>query len=132
MKRFATLMAGVLACSLAQAQSLREHELQQLLQQVAQQSNAGTPRAINADLLDEGYRVEGTDLVNHISVQPRHAAMMRDNPLEVRSQLAASVCANEGFRKLLARGAGLRYEFTEYQSERPIANERFAAGDCQL
>ncbi|HCL16633.1 MAG TPA: hypothetical protein DIC61_15870, partial [Pseudomonas sp.] len=42
----------------------------------------------NEDILDQGYTVENNQLVNHLSVQPRHAAQMRDNPADVRSQLA--------------------------------------------
>lgn len=119
-------------CAFAQTQSLREHELHQLLVQVAQRSNAGAPRVINEDLLDLGYRAQGSELVNRIGVRPRHAAQMRDNPAAVRAQLAASVCANPGFRRLLARGAGLRYEFGEHPEGRPIAVERFRASDCGL
>lgn len=75
-------------------------------------------------------RSNDNELVNHLSVQPRHAAQMRDNPEQVRSQLAVSVCGNQGLRTLLSKGAVLRYEFSEYKSNRPIATERYRATDC--
>ena len=75
-----------------QAASLKEMELTQTLEQVARQSSEGTPRAINEDILDQGYTVEGHTLINHLSVREAHAAKMRGNPDTVRTQLAASVC----------------------------------------
>jgi len=127
----AVLMLG-LAPAFAGAASLKEQQLDQLLDDVARKSSVGTPRAINEDILDRGYSVDGHTLVNHLSVQPRHAAQMRDNPAKVREQLAASVCNNDGLRALLSRGATLRFEFSEYQSDRPISSERYDAGDCGL
>ncbi|HAW41056.1 MAG TPA: hypothetical protein DCX83_17750, partial [Pseudomonas sp.] len=88
MYRLTTLLALSLALPVAHAASLQEQQLSQLLDQVARESNVGTPRAINEDILDQGYTVENNQLVNHLSVQPRHAAQMRDNPADVRSQLA--------------------------------------------
>ncbi|MNQ35275.1 hypothetical protein D3C85_487530 [compost metagenome] len=116
----------------AQAASLKDYELTKMLEKVAQESSAGTPRAINEDILDQGYTVDGNDLVNHLSVRESHAAQMRANPDSVRSQLGASVCRNTGYRQLLARGAGLRYEFSEYKTNRPVTSERFSAKDCGL
>lgn len=116
----------------AQAASLKEMELSKTLEKVAQQSSEGTPRAINEDILDQGYTVEGHTLVNHLSVRPAHAAQMRGNPDTVRAQLAASVCRNQGYRQLLAQGAQLRYQFSEYRSNRPITNEVFDRTDCGL
>ena len=80
MYRLTTLLALSLALPIAHAASLQEQQLSQLLDQVARESNVGTPRAINEDILDQGYTVENNQLVNHLSVQPRHAAQMRDNP----------------------------------------------------
>lgn len=114
----------------AQAASLKDLELSKMLTQVAQQSSVGTPRAINEDILDQGYTVDGKELVNHLSVQPSHAEKMRANPEAVYYQLGASVCRNESFRKLMAKGAVLRYEFTEYKTNRPVATERFKESDC--
>lgn len=130
MKRLSVLLMFCLWGLNGQAASLKEHELHQLLEQVARESSVGTPRAINDNLLDQGYQAEGSELINYISVQPRHAAMMRDNPQTVRKQLQDSVCKNQGFRKLLNEGATLRYEFTEYKSNRMVANERFNAKAC--
>ena len=123
-----TLSLSLPLCSYAE--SLKDFELNKLLERVAQESSVGTPRAINEDILDQGYSVEGNELINHLSVRPAHAAKMRGNPDSVRSQLAVSVCQNPGYRQLLARGAVLRYEFTEYKSNLPLTNERFARSDC--
>lgn len=131
MQRLAALISLALLLPGAHAASLKEQELSRLLQQVAQQSSVGTPRAINADILDQGYTVEGTELINHLSVRPAHAEQMRTNPDTVRSQLASSVCSNAGYRQLLVQGAVLRYQFSEFKSNRPVASERFSAADCQ-
>jgi hypothetical protein len=40
------------------------------------------------------------------------------------------VCRNSGYRQLLARGAVLRYEFSEYKTNRPVVSERFSNSDC--
>lgn len=117
---------------LAQAASLNDFELGKTLERVAKESSIGTPRAINEDILDQGYSVDGNQLVNHLSVRPEHAAQMRGNPDSVRAQLANSVCRNPGYRQLLARGAVLRYEFSEYKSNRPVVSERFSSSDCGL
>lgn len=130
MQRIAALFTLLLLLPGAHAASLKEQELSQLLQQVAQQSSVGTPRAINADILDQGYTVEGSELINHLSVRPAHAEQMRANPGTVRNQLAHSVCTNAGYRQLLLKGAVLRYQFSEYKSNRPVATERFSAADC--
>lgn len=130
MKPMLTLAALCLVWTGAQAQAQTAPELSTLLDQVAAQSNVGTPRAINEDLLDLGYTVEGSELVNHISVQPRQAAMMGDNPGEVRDQLSQSVCGNAGLRELMSRGATLRYEFVQHESKQSVATERFSERDC--
>jgi len=130
MYRLTTLLIFCLAVPTAHAASLQEQQLNQLLETVARESSVGTPRAINSDILDVGYSVEGNELINHLSVQPRHAAQMRDNPKQVRTQLASSVCNNNGLRELMNQGAILRFEFTEYQSNKPITIERYKASDC--
>lgn len=130
MPRFAFLLALLLPA--AQAASLNEQQLPDLLQQVARESSVGTPRAINPDILDQGYTAEGHELINHLSVRAAHAEQMRTHPQSMRQQLASSVCRNPGYLRLLARGAVLRYEFSEYPGNRPVASERFAKGDCGL
>ncbi|MDG9930257.1 MULTISPECIES: quorum-sensing-regulated virulence factor family protein [unclassified Pseudomonas] len=132
MSRLIALFALAAFLPAAQAASLQEHELTRMLEQVAKESSVGTPRAINEDILDQGYTVEGNELINHLSVRPAHAAQMRGNPDSVRNQLAASVCKNTGYRRLLASGAVLRYQFSEYKSNLPIITERFAKADCGL
>lgn len=132
MRRLVALLALSLAQPAAQAASLKDYELTRMLDQVAKESSVGTPRAINEDILDQGYTVDGNELVNHLSVREAHAANMRGNPDTVRNQLGASVCANTGYRQLLARGAVLRYEFSEYKSNRPVTTERFSKTDCGL
>jgi hypothetical protein len=116
----------------AHAATLKDFELSKTLEKVARESSIGTPRAINEDILDQGYTVDGSELVNHLSVRSQHAANMRGNPDVVRAQLANSVCRNSGYRQLLVRGAVLRYEFSEYQSNRPVTTERFSKADCGL
>lgn len=101
-----------------------------MLQKVAKESSVGTPRAINEDILDQGYTVEGKALINHLSVRTSHAQKMLDNPDQVRSQLGDSVCRNNGFRQLLSRGAVLVYRFTEYKSNRPVMDQPFDAASC--
>lgn len=130
MQRLTKLLPLCLALSFAHGASAQDQPLGQLLEKVARESSVGTPRAINSDLLDEGYSVDGNQLVNHLSVQPRHAAQMRDNPQQVRTQLAASVCNNDGLRELMGQGAVLRFEFTEYESKKPIATESYRSSDC--
>ncbi|MEK1906606.1 MAG: quorum-sensing-regulated virulence factor family protein [Pseudomonas sp.] len=132
MHRLITLFALSLVLPAVHAASLNDFELTRMLNQVAKESSVGTPRAINEDILDQGYTVDGNELINHLSVRERHAAQMRGNPDAVRSQLAASVCSNTGYRQLLARGAVLRYEFSEYKSNRPVTTERFSKVDCGL
>jgi len=124
-----TLCLGLPA---AQATSLKDFELSKMLTKVASESSVGTPRAINEDILDQGYTAEGNELINHLSVRASHAAQMRANPGTVRNQLKSSVCGNRGYRQLLAKGAVLRYEFSEYKTNRPVASQRFTASDCGL
>ncbi|MGV8917907.1 MAG: quorum-sensing-regulated virulence factor family protein [Pseudomonas sp.] len=114
----------------AQAASKQDYELSQLLKKVAAESSVGTPRAINEDILDQGFTVEGKELIDHLSVLPAHAVQMRSNPDAVRNQLGQSVCNNDGFRELMAKGAVLKYEFTEYKTNRAIAAHVFKASDC--
>ena len=130
MRRILALFTGLLAISATQAASLQDFELNKLLNNVARQSSVGTPRAINEDILDQGYTVEGSQMNNHMSVRPAHAAEMRSNPDLVRNQLRASVCQNQGYRQLLAKGAELTYVFSEVKTNRPVATERFQASDC--
>lgn len=127
----ATLAACLLAATV-QAASLKDYELTKMLEKVARDSSVGTPRAINEDILDQGYTVEGNQLINHLSVRPEHAAKMRGNPDSMRQQLGASVCRNNGYRQLLASGAVLAYSFSEYKTNRPVATERFTKSDCGL
>ena len=130
MRRISALLAALLATCTVQAASLQDFELNKLLKEVARNSSVGTPRAINEDILDQGYTVEGNQLINHLSVRSSHAQQMRSNPDAMRRQLGASVCANAGYRQLLAKGAVLAYMFSEYKSNRPVATERFQASDC--
>ena len=132
MSRVTALVLALTLPVAVQAASLKELELTRALEQVARQSSEGTPRAINEDILDQGYTVEGHTLINHLSVRPAHVAQMRGNPDTVRTQLAASVCGNPGFRRLLAQGAQLRYQFSEYRSNRPVTTEAFDKADCAL
>ena len=114
----------------AQAASKQDYDLNKMLQQVAQESNVGLPREVSDNILDQGYTVEGKELVDHLSVQSVYAEEMRANPKAVYLQLGASVCRNPNYRKLMAQGAILRYEFTENKTNRPVASARFQESDC--
>ena len=116
---------------MAQAASKQEYELNQMLQKVAKESSVGTPRAINEDILDQGYTVEkGRALINHLSVRESHAERMRANPEQVRSQLGDSVCRNNGYRQLMSKGAVLVYRFSVYKTNQPIMDQAFDASSC--
>ena len=127
----APVLSLMLALPLAaEAASKQDFELNKALQKVAQESSVGTPRAINEDILDQGYTVEGKALINHLSVREEHAARMRDNPDQVRSQLGDSVCRNNGFRQLMTKGAVMVYRFTEYKTNKPIMDQAFDNASC--
>ena len=91
MLRFISLTLALSLPMLAHAATLKDFELNKMLEKVARESSVGTPRAINEDILDQGYTVDGSELVNHLSVRSEHAAQMRGNPDVVRAQLANSV-----------------------------------------
>ncbi|MEG0246817.1 MAG: quorum-sensing-regulated virulence factor family protein [Pseudomonas sp.] len=114
----------------AQAASKQDYDLNRMLQKVAKESSVGTPRAINEDILDQGYTVEGKALVNHLSVRQSHAERMQANPEQVRDQLGASVCRNNGYRNLMSKGAVMVYRFTEYKTNRPVMDQAFDAASC--
>lgn len=114
----------------AQAASLKDFELNNLLKDVAQKSNETLPRELNEYILEVAYTVEDNQLIDHLSVQSDYAESMRANPKAVYLQLGASVCRNTNYRKLMARGAVMRYEFTENKSNRPVASVRFVESDC--
>lgn len=123
----------LLALPLAtQAASKQEYELTRMLEKVAKQSSVGTPRAINEDILDQGYTVEGKQLINHLSVRGEQAQQMQLEPEKVRDQLGKSVCSNNGYRQLLSKGAVLTYRFTEYKTNRPVIDQAFNAASCRL
>ena len=115
----------------AQAASLKDFELNKTLLKVAAKSNEGKPRAINADLLDKGFTVDGTVLINNLEASPTLSAQMRSNPEETVPQLGRSVCSNAGFRTLMAQGATLRYSFKEYKTNNPVLIQDFRAENCQ-
>lgn len=129
---FSALCIATLTSQVAQAASLKEEQLAQRLQQLAQASSQGTPRNLNEQITDNGFSVDGITLVNHLSVSPEHAAQMQDYPNAIREQLTASVCRTPNFISLLRNGAQLRYEFTEKGSNRLVAVERYDAADCSL
>jgi hypothetical protein len=114
----------------AQAASLKEQNLNRELRNIAEQSSVGTPRAINEDILDQGYTVEGVTLINHLSVQASHAEKMRADPKAVYFQLGASVCNNPSYRKLMAKGAIMRYDFSEYKTNKAIGSASYQDSDC--
>lgn len=131
LRRIVPALSLLLALPLAaQAASKQEYDLNNMLQKVAKDSSVGTPRAINEDILDQGYTVEGKALVNHLSVRQDHAARMQANPEQVRSQLGDSVCRNSGFRNLMSKGAVMVYRFTVYKTNQPIMDQAFDNASC--
>ncbi|KIY40897.1 hypothetical protein TZ03_10055 [Pseudomonas sp. 10-1B] len=114
----------------AQAASKQDYDLNKMLQKVAEESSVGTPRAVNEDILDQGYTVEGKALVNHLSVRQDHAERMQANPEQVRSQLGDSVCRNSGFRNLMSKGAVMVYRFTVYKTNQPVMDQAFDNASC--
>lgn len=131
LRRIVPALSLLLALPLAaQAASKQEYNLNNMLQKVAKESSVGTPRAINEDILDQGYTVEGKALVNHLSVRQDHAARMQANPEQVRSQLGDSVCRNSGFRNLMSKGAVMVYRFTVYKTNQPIMDQAFDNASC--
>lgn len=115
----------------AQAVSLRDTRLEDTLRTVAQNSSQDTPRKVNEHIVDQGFSVQGTELVNHLSVDTGYAAQMQSEPLMVRSQLQTSVCADQRFRRLLDMGATLTYHFVLAQTDQPILTQSFVADHCQ-
>ncbi len=115
----------------AQAASLRDIQLQEMLEEIAKVSNEGTPRAIDSNITDEGYSVNGSELINFLSVEPAYAQRMQEEPLIVRTQLQASVCADQRYRRLLDLGATLSYHFVLTDSTQPVLTQRFIAEHCQ-
>jgi len=132
LRRIVPSLALLLALpfSAAQAASLKDFELNKMLKDVAEESNVGLPRELDEHILDVGYTVEGSELIDHLSVQADYAPSMRDNAKAVYLQLGASVCRNANYRKLMAKGAVMRYEFTENKTNRPVASARFVESDC--
>ncbi|MES2870794.1 MAG: PA3611 family quorum-sensing-regulated virulence factor [Pseudomonadota bacterium] len=125
-------VALVLALPLSvQAASLKDFELNKTLQKVAEKSNEGKPSAINPDLLDKGFTVDGTVLINNLETSPTLAAQMRSAPEAAVPQLGRSVCSNEGFRTLMNQGATLRYSFKEYKTQKLVLSQDFRKENCQ-
>ena len=127
-----TLTLLLVAPLCAQAASKQEFELSKMLEKVAKESSVGTPRAINEDILDQGYTVDGNALINHLSVREGQAQQMRANPDAMRNQLGNSVSHNNGYRQLMTKGAVLKYQFTEYKTNKAIATQTFQASDCTV
>ncbi|MGH8447828.1 PA3611 family quorum-sensing-regulated virulence factor [Pseudomonas sp.] len=114
----------------AHAASLLEAQMNRKLQSVAAESNKDLPREIDEKTLEVAYTVEGMQLIDHLSVQADRAQQMRDNPKAVYFQLGQSVCLNQGYRELMAKGAVMRYEITENKTNRPVASVKFVEADC--
>lgn len=124
------ILASIIALP-GQAQSLREMRLQETLEDVAEQSSVGTPRALNDDIVDEGFSALDGQLINYLSVNEAYAEQLQSDPLVVRSQLQASVCSNQQFRQLMDMGATLTYHFVLTGTTRPVLTHSFVAEHCQ-
>lgn len=115
----------------AQAASLAEFNLNKDLLKVAKVSNEGKPRAISPDLLDKGFSVEGTVLINHLEASPTLSAQMRSAPEAAVPQLGRSVCSNPNFRILMAKGATMRFDIREYKTNTSVLTQDIGADNCQ-
>ncbi|UAW97610.1 hypothetical protein KEM63_12470 [Halopseudomonas nanhaiensis] len=124
------VLTMLLATSLSAA-SLREAQLEQTLQNVAEQNNRDRPRQMNEQITDEGLTVSGTELINFLSVAPDYAEQLQADPLVVRTQLQASVCADQRLRRLMDMGATLSYHFVLTGSTQPVLTQSFIAEHCQ-
>lgn len=125
-----TLMLASVIALPAHAESLREIRLQETLEDVARESSAGTPRRLNDDIVDEGFSAEDGQLINYLSVDQTYAAQLQADPLIVRSQLQASVCANQQFRRLMDMGATLTYHFVLTDTRGPVLTHSFVSEHC--
>jgi uncharacterized glyoxalase superfamily protein PhnB len=124
------VLTMLLATSLSAA-SLREAQLEQTLQDVAEQNNRDRPRQMNEQIIDAGLTVSGTELINFLSVEPAYAERLQADPLVVRTQLQASVCADQRLRRLMDMGATLSYHFVLTGSTQPVLTQSFIAEHCQ-
>ena len=115
----------------AQAASLAEFNLNKDLLNVAKVSNEGKPRAISPDLLDKGFSVDSTVLINHLEASPTLSAQMRSAPEAAVPQLGRSVCSNPNFRKLMAKGATMRFDIREYKTNTAVLTQDIGADNCQ-
>ena len=115
----------------AQAASLAEFNLNKDLLKVAKVSNEGKPRAISPDLLDKGFSVDGTVLINHLEASPTLSAQMRSAPEAAVPHLGRSVCSNPNFRKLMAKGATMRFDIREYKTNTAVLTQDIGADNCQ-
>ncbi|MEH6564696.1 MAG: PA3611 family quorum-sensing-regulated virulence factor [Halopseudomonas sp.] len=129
--RWLPLLIAFFLAAPAEAASLRDIQLEESLKQVAKQSSEGTPRAINEYITDLGFEAQGEELINRLAVDPAYAERMQEDPLLIRNQLQASVCADLRFRRLLDMGATLTYHFIIKDSEQPVVTQSFIAEHCQ-
>ncbi|MFO6244036.1 PA3611 family quorum-sensing-regulated virulence factor, partial [Pseudomonas aeruginosa] len=71
MSRFMALALCFVLPTAAHAASLKDFELSKMLEKVAKESSVGTPRAINEDILDQGYTVEAAS--SNVSLRRIHS-----------------------------------------------------------
>ena len=129
--RYLSVLIALLIAVPAHAVSLRDSQLENTLRQVAEQSSVDTPRKLNEFIVDEGFSADGKELINHLSGDDLYAARMQSDPLVVRGQLQASVCADQRFRRLLDMGATLTYHFVLVETQQPVLTQSFVADHCQ-
>lgn len=129
--RYLSVLVAVLITLPVHAVSLRDTRLENTLRHVAEQSSQGTPRSVNEFIVDEGFSSQGKELINRLSVDSLYAARMQSDPLVVRGQLQASVCADQRFRRLLDMGATLTYHFVLAETHQPVLTQSFVANHCQ-
>ncbi len=129
--RVPVLILALLLALPVSAASLRDLQLEETLREVAEQNNQDRPRRMNEHIIDEGLTVNGTELINFLSVQPGYAEKLQGDPLVVRTQLQASVCRDQRLRRLMDMGATLTYHFVLSDSTQPVLTQSFIAEHCQ-
>ena len=82
-------------------------------------------------MLDKGFTVDGTVLINSLEASPNMAAKMRSAPELAVPQLGRSVCSDPNFRKLLARGATMRFDIREYGNNKSVLTQDIRAENCK-
>lgn len=108
----------------------KDFELSKMLEKVVKESSVGIFCVINEDIFDQGYIVEGNQLINYFSVCVSYVECMCFNLDSVCSQFGDSVCSNIGYCQLFVCGVIFIYSFIEYKINQLVVIECFDVGSC--